>query len=51
MIRVTAEDLEAGTTEVHEITNDVIVVTAGSYYVATVQKYANGTQVWTLKTE
>lgn len=51
MIRVTAEDLDTGEKNVREITDDVIVVTAGRHYVATVQKYGNGTQVWTIKVD
>lgn len=51
MIRVTAEDLESGEKDVHDITDDVVVVVAGRHYVAGVQKHANGTQIWTIKVD
>lgn len=51
MIRVTVEDTEAGTSEVKEMVDDVIFVTAGNHYVDSMQRYANGTQVWTIKVD
>lgn len=51
MIRVTVEDTEAGTTEVKEMVDDVVFVTAGNHYVDGMVRYANGTQVWTIKVD
>lgn len=48
-IRITVEDLETGDQEQQTITDDVVVITAGRHYVASVNKYATGTQVWTIK--
>lgn len=50
-IRVTVEDLEAGTTEVKEISNDFLLVMAGDYYLHHTQWFKNGTQILTVKRE
>jgi len=49
-IEVTVRDTETGDTETATITNDVIVITAGTCYVDNVQDYpTKGTQVYTIK--
>ncbi len=48
-IRVTVTDTENGDTETQEIENNHIVVTAGNHYIAGVQRYGNGTAVYTIK--
>lgn len=48
-IQVTVTDLENGDTETKVITNDYVITTAGDYYVAHRQAYANGTHVITIK--
>ena len=49
-IQVTVLDTETGESETQTIENDVIVVTAGTCYVAGVQDYpSKGTQVYTVK--
>jgi hypothetical protein len=50
-IRVTAEDTENGDTATREITDDVVVITAGNHYIDGIVKYANGTQVITVKVD
>lgn len=49
-VKVTCEDLETGESDSVTIWDDVLVVTAGSAYIAGVQDYpAKGTQVYTIK--
>jgi hypothetical protein len=49
-IRVTAEDLETGEKETQEITDDYVIITAGSCYVDGIQTYpGTGTHVLTVK--
>lgn len=50
-IRVTVVDTESGETESREITDDVIVVTAGRHYIDGISSYANGTKVYTIKVD
>lgn len=48
-ISVTIKDLGTGDTESAEITDDYIIVTAGTCHVAHIQSHANGTHVLTIK--
>lgn len=48
-IKITVTDLKTNDSESQTIVDDVVVIVAGTHYVAGVQKYANGTQVWTIK--
>ena len=49
-IQVTVLDTESGETETKTIENDVLVITAGTCYVAHVNDYpGKGTQVYTIK--
>jgi hypothetical protein len=49
-IRVTTEDLETGQKETAEITDDYVLVTAGSCYLAHTNAYARtGTHILTIK--
>lgn len=50
-IRITVTDTENGDTETQEITDDYVVIVAGSYYLAHANKHANGTHVLTIKRE
>lgn len=51
MIRITAADLENGDKGVREIEDDVVVICAGRHYVDSIQKHANGTQIYTIKVD
>ncbi len=48
-IRVTVTDLETGESESQEVSNDYVIVCAGSCYLDGTQAYANGTHVLTVK--
>lgn len=48
-IRITVEDLEAGTSESNDMDDDYCVTTAGIAYVSRIQTYTNGTHVITIK--
>jgi hypothetical protein len=50
-IRVTVVDTESGETESREITDDVIVVTAGRHHIDHIASYGNGTKVYTIKVD
>ena len=50
-IKITVEDTESGETATREIENDVVVIAAGDHYVDGIQKYANGTQIYTIKVD
>lgn len=47
--RVTCTDIDSGESESVEITDNYVVITDGSYFVAHEQRHANGTVVLTLK--
>lgn len=50
VLRVTVEDVEAGTTEVVEVPEDeYFILATGRCHVAHVQAHANGTHVLTVK--
>jgi len=51
VIRVTVEDTETGEKSSHDMTDDVVVITAGRHYVDGVVAHANGTQVYTIKVD
>lgn len=48
-IKVTVTDPETGDSETAEIIDDYVITCAGSAYVDSVQTYANGTHVITVK--
>lgn len=48
-IRVTVTDLETGESESQEVSNDYVIVCAGSCHVARTNAYGNGTHVLTVK--
>lgn len=48
-IRVTAEDLETGDSQVQEIRDDYCLVTAGTCFISNITAHANGTVVMTIK--
>ncbi|ARC56007.1 hypothetical protein AS850_02830 [Frondihabitans sp. 762G35] len=48
-IRVTIEDLEAGTTETTEIWNDYLLICAGDRYLADASTTTEGTHVLTIR--
>lgn len=48
-IQVTVRDTETGDAQTATITNDYIIVTAGTCQVSNTQAYANGTHVLTVK--
>lgn len=48
-IRITITDLETNETETRELWDDFMVIAAGNREVASVNAYANGTQVVTVK--
>lgn len=48
-IEVTVRDTESGDSETQTITNDYVIVCAGSCYVHYTQAHANGTHVLTIK--
>ncbi len=48
-IEVTVRDTETGDSETATITNDYIVIVAGTCHVAGTQTHANGTHVLTIK--
>jgi hypothetical protein len=50
-VKVTCEDTETGVIETRVIENDAIVITAGNHYVDGITKYANGTQIYTIKVD
>ncbi len=48
-IRVTVDDLEKGTKEVKEITDDYIIICTGRHYVSGTTVHSNGTHVIVVK--
>lgn len=48
-LRITIEDLEAGTSETSEMDDDYCLTVAGRAYVSRIQTYHNGTHVITVK--
>lgn len=50
-IRITVEDVETGQREVKEITDDVVVITAGRHFVDGITAYGNGTKIYTVKVD
>ena len=50
-IRVTVDDLETGTKEVKEITDDYIIICTGRHYVSGTTIHSNGTHVIVVKKE
>jgi hypothetical protein len=48
-IRVTVEDLKTGESEAQEISNDYVIVCAGTCHVAHITSHGNGTHVLTIK--
>lgn len=48
-VKVTAQDLESGESESVEISNNYVLTTAGTAYVASTVAHANGTHVITVK--
>jgi len=49
-IEVTVRDTETGQSETQTITDDVLVITAGTCYISSVSDYPkSGTQVYTVK--
>lgn len=48
-IKVTVTDLGTGHSEEEIITDDYVLIRAGSCYVASIQTYATGTHVITVK--
>lgn len=48
-IEIKITDLDTGVVQTRTIVDDVLVITTGRHYVASAQKYANGTSIWTIK--
>ena len=48
-VEVTVRDPETGETQTATVTDDYILITAGSCYLDGIQTYANGTRVLTVK--